>query len=144
MSGASGLRRPLVGVLLAVALVGAASVYGLALVLSESRTYTASSVDHLLLTPRLLKELPLDSQGVARYTYSAADGPKPAVTTVELTARGERVQVERSIGAYLAARGFAERDPGSFSKGRREVQVEYGQSRAGGVDVRVADVNYLD
>jgi hypothetical protein len=128
---------------LAILAVGGVVAYCLSAVLSDGRTYSKASLDYLILTPEVIKGLPLDHSYEAQYTYSAADGPKPAICTLEFAATGDQDHLINEIGQYLKGLGLTEKSPGVFVRDGQEVLVHSSSHDARYSRMRVEVLDFL-
>jgi hypothetical protein len=123
-------------------LIGA---YCLMALVSEQRTYGPMSPDYLLLTPKLIRQLPVGQAEEVAYAYSAADGPKPTVSSIEFVAKeAHRAELESGIRTYLTGLGFVEKSPGQFAQTRHEVAVESTPMGTEKLRIKVVDLDYID
>jgi len=114
------------------------------LTFSEGLTYSAGSFEYLLPTPTSIADLPIKSSTDAGYRYSSADGPKPAITVIELTTTQDLPAVEAKMREYLTSAGFVETKPGDFKKEHTEVVVEYTPLGVHGVKIELTNLDYVN
>jgi hypothetical protein len=119
-------------------------LYCMKMIFSDGLSYSAGSIEYLILTPSTITDLPIKDSTDARFTYSSADGPKPAITTVELTTTQELPKVEAKIRTYLTSAGFVETKPRDFERKDTEVVVKYTPLGAHGVKVELSNLDYVN
>lgn len=136
------MKKKLIGILIILAIFITALAYLALLVFSESVTYSKSSVEYYLLTPQVLKGLPLEEVETAEYYYSAADGNKPTINSIELSLDGEKQQINNKLSGFFTANNYTISDDGFYKKGATEVSVEYQEED--GVRVKVTVFEYLE
>jgi hypothetical protein len=138
----SAVRRAVpIAVLVLVAVAGIAA-YVVAAMLSDGRSYSKSSLDYLILTPAILRSLPLGQAEDMRFTYSAADGPKPVVSTVEFVITGDQDRFTEAIREDLRSKGLTEKSPGVFERSGQEVSLL--PASADAPRMRIEVLEYLD
>ncbi len=96
-------------------------VYSASIILSEHVTYKKGSLEYYLLTPEIIKELPLKQLTDAKYYYSSADGNKPAINTIEFSGTIS----DSILSDYFSSNQYEIIENGSYKKGSQEVTVEY-------------------
>ncbi|WP_157496850.1 hypothetical protein [Hahella ganghwensis] len=99
-------------------------VYYFSASLSENRRYSQYSIDYLLLTPAILKEQPVQGATDVVYFYSAADGNKPTVITMEFRSAIALSEIKKLLADYFKSQGFKPNNIGIFTKQNEEVLVE--------------------
>ncbi|OZG75452.1 hypothetical protein BTA51_03510 [Hahella sp. CCB-MM4] len=93
--------------------------------LSEDRSYSKYSIDYLLLTPSLVKKIPIEDISDEFYLYSAADGNKPSRALVTFTSGMNRESVEGTLANYLRSEHFKTSGANTFTRQNEEVILEY-------------------
>lgn len=74
--------RVLILTVVALAIVGGGVIYSAYISFSEHREYSRGSFDFYLLTPRELSAISEFCKDEPVFIYSAADGPKPVIATL--------------------------------------------------------------
>jgi hypothetical protein len=138
------MKRHVVAIASALIFVCLGLLYCMKLIFSDGLTYSAGSFEYLLLTPSTITGLPIKDSAGARFTYSSADGPKPAITTVKLTTPQDLPAVEAKIREYLTSAGFVETKPRAFGKKDTEVVVKYTPLGVHGVKVELSNLDYVN
>lgn len=139
----SGSRRAVLIVVFSLLAAAGIGAYVLAAVLAEDRAYSKASLDYLILTPKVIRNLPLEQAEDIQFTYSAADGPKPAISTVEFVPTGDSGRAVEAIGANLRSQGLTEKAPGVFERSGQEVSLQPAAGDAAQRRVRVEVLDYL-
>jgi hypothetical protein len=129
--------------ILAGLLLIAAGVYYAKLVFSESLYIEKNSIEYYFLVPAIIKDIPLDSTDeVVSYYYSAADGNKPAVASVEFTTPKSANEVDDSIVSYFKGLGFVGSN-NAYKKDSNEISITHSTSDAGEVLINVAVLEHI-
>lgn len=138
-------RTRTVRVLAAAALVMvAAGGYYLRLVQSEGIRFEKGSIEYMVLTPSVLKSFPVDGLGqVQHYYYSASDGNKPLINSIELVSDIGREEVQNMISRNLAALGFEQIEPLEFEKNGQHISVIIESKGAKKLNVAIALLEIL-
>ena len=122
--------------------VVAIAAYVVVAILSDGRSYSKSSPDYLILTPSIIRNMPLAQAMDMRFTYSAADGPKPVVSTVEFVVTGDSERFTEAIKEYLRSNGLTEKSPGVFERSGQEVSLQ--PASAENERTRIEVLDYLN
>lgn len=85
---------------------------------SEHRAYKKSSFDYWILTPALIVDLAGGCKSEPHFIYSAADGPKPTVTTLQC------LLVADDLG-HLAQQGFSRISESQFKNDASEIEITW-------------------
>jgi hypothetical protein len=137
-------KRIVLALVLAFVTIVGVIVYSISAVLSDDRTYSRLSLDYLILTPEIIKDLPFELPAEAEFTYSAADGPKPAISIIEYTTKGDQDHLIAAIGEYLQHQGLSEQSPGMYTGGAQEVLVHLLSHETSSVQIRIEVLDYLN
>ncbi len=93
-------------------------IYGAVTTFSESREYGRVSLAYYLLTPKDLSQLSKYCENKPRFSYSSADGPKPAITHLHCDFE------ENKINSYINKNNFEQASKNQFKKGSTEIGFE--------------------
>jgi hypothetical protein len=136
-------RKIVISLVLAFIVIVSVVIYCISAVLSDDRTYSKLSLDYLILTPDIIKDLPLELPDEAEYTYSAADGPKPAISIIEYTTEGDQDHLTAAIGKYLQHQGLTEQSPGMYTGNAQEVVVRLSAKETSSIRIHIEVLDYL-
>jgi hypothetical protein len=139
-----GIKRVPFTLILAIILtIGTGIFYIVLAILSEHRSYSKPSLDYMILTSTIIKDLPFELPVDAHYTYSAADGPKPAINTVEYFISSDRDHSAALIGNFLLQQGLTEQSPGVFAGDGQEVLVRWLSQESSNPRIRIEVLDYI-
>jgi len=123
-----------------LAAAAAAAWWLIRTVLDEGAEFKAGSPSYWVLVPDELRAGSLQSLGhVEGYRYSAADGPKPVITVVQIRPTAPRVQTQAAVDAHFRELGFREDDQAGPRRGDTHLEVRFAGDcdRGPGADCRV-------
>lgn len=108
--------RIIVSVLLVLAVVFLIGIYAVFVSFSEHREYPSNSLISYLLTPAELSIISKQCKDKPIFVYSSADGPKPAVVTMNCSI------AKRDFENQIRSGGFQYID-GLYQKGSVQIQI---------------------
>lgn len=101
-------------------------VYYIRLSMMESIRFDKDSIEYRLLTPDILKNISTEDIGkIKHYYYSAADGHKPLINSIEMVSDKSREYVENILENYLVNHQFIKIKPGEFKRDGQEVSISF-------------------
>jgi hypothetical protein len=118
-------------------------LYYVKLSVSESLWYSENSIEYLLLTPDILKNLPVEKIGMVKhYYYSAADGSKPLINAIEMESEKNRDFIETTVAGYLGENGFTGDNPNIFVKDKQQITLgtEKSESNSWFVNITLLEI----
>lgn len=137
------IKRAVIALVLAIIVIAGIVIYSISAVLSDDRTYSRLSLDYLILTHEIIKDLPFELPSEAEFTYSAADGPKPAISVIEYSTAGDQDHITAVIGQYLQHQGFTEQSPGMYIGKDQEILVRLLAKDNLNIQIRIEVLDYL-
>lgn len=102
----------------ALLLTAVMAIYVVFVSFSENRAYKQPGIDFWILTPTLIVDLVERCKSEPHFIYSAADGPKPTVTTLQCTL------VTDDLG-HLVQQGFSRISEYQFKKDTSEIEITW-------------------
>lgn len=102
--------RPLSLVFPITALIVIAVSYATFISFSEHREYSSGTLDHFLLTPVGLSKLSEECKDNPSFVYSSADGPKPAIVTLNCTIPMNKLEEQLRSDGFSYINGLYQKD----------------------------------
>ena len=129
--------------LLVIAL--SAAVYYIVLSFSEGKVLSPGSIDGYVLIPSILRSEEISRLGKVRnYYYSAADGPKPRIASVNIMTYKQKETVHQQVRRYFLSMGFKENEDHELWNGKQEVSVSFEKNEERGWIVDIALLDHIN
>lgn len=138
-------KKTLTIILLPILVCLAIGIYYVKLSFSESLRFSGHSIQYLLLTPEILKKLPVEEIGtVKHYYYSAADGNKPLINAIEMESKKSEDIIETTVTNYLIKNGFTTDTPNTFVKDKQEISLGIEKSEPNSSNVNITLIENIN
>lgn len=124
------MKKIIISIYLILIATFAVLAYLFSMVLDESRIYNKWSLEYYLLTPEIIKKLPLKGLDTAEYYYSSADGNKPTIYQVQFAIEASEEEIVNVLTEYFIAQKFTQSEKeyfeiSSYKNSNCDVSVEY-------------------
>lgn len=136
------MKKTITGIFLFVVVVIAVLAYLASIIFCESVTYQKGSLEYYLLTPQIIKELPIQRLNNADYFYSSADGSKPSISSVEFFYKTTGKEISDILSNYFIMNKYLQLKNGSYKKDFQEITVEYKKEK-GKTTAKIIVLEYL-
>jgi|CXWL01.1.fsa_nt_gi hypothetical protein len=118
------IKSSVIALSMAIMVMVSASIWYLHIIYNESLEFKPLSIEYFLLVPTEITIDALSRFGsVDLYHFSAADGPKPEITSVKLLLNEGKIESIRQLRDYFINMGFHETNGNAFQKESIEISI---------------------